>query len=139
MSNRKKVMLTNEAPFKLSSGCLRFVNWALSSCLTSQASKLYKLVAFYGGCERQIVLSKSESMKSATAFLPMSSASIRSLAMPGLAGTPKDKKYSSMSSKLELKGSVKPETASRTHSTLHLNRLNISFQCIEELFQYIEL
>ena len=92
MSNRKKVMLTNEAPFKLSSGCLRFVNWAISSCLTSQASKLYKLVAFYGGCERQIVLSKSESMKSATAFLPMSSASIRSLAMPGLAGTPKDKK-----------------------------------------------
>ena len=139
MSNRKKVMLTKEAPFKLSSGCLRFVNWAISSCLTSQASKLYKLVAFYGGCERQIVLSKSESMKSATAFLPMSSASIRSLAMPGLAGTPKDKKYNSMSSKLELKGSVKPETASRTHSTLHLNRLNISFQCIEELFQYIEL
>ena len=37
-------------------------------------------------------LTKSESMKSATAFLPMSSASIRSLAMPGLAlGTPKDK------------------------------------------------
>ena len=32
----------------------------------------------------------------------MSSASIRSLAMPGLAGTPKDKKYSSLSSKLEL-------------------------------------
>ena len=27
--------------FKLSSGCLRFVNWAISSCLTSQASKLY--------------------------------------------------------------------------------------------------
>ena len=78
-------------------------------------------------------------MKSATAFLPMSSASIRSLAMPGLAGTPKDKKYSSMSSNLELKGLVKPETASSTHSTLHLNRLNISFQCIEELFQYIEL
>ena len=70
----------------------------------------------------------------------MSSASIRSLAMPGLAGTPKDKKYSSMSSKLELKGLVKPETASSTHSTfLHLNRLNISFQCIEELFQYIKL
>ena len=134
MSNRKKVMLTNDAPFKLLSGCLRFVNWAISSCLTSQASKLYKLVAFYGGCKRQIVLSKSESMKSATAFLPMSSASIRSLAMPDLAGTPKDKKYSSMSSKLELKGLVRPETASSTHSTLHLNRLNISFQCIEELF-----
>ena len=48
--------------------------------------------------------------------------------MQGLAGTPKDKKYSSMSSKLELKGLVKPETASSTHSTLHLSRLNISFQ-----------
>ena len=57
-------------------------------------------------------------MKSATAFLPTSSASIRSLAMPGLAGTPKDKKYSSLSSKLELKGLVKPETASSTRSTL---------------------
>ena len=78
-------------------------------------------------------------MQSATAFLPMSSASIRSLAMPGLAGTPKDKKYSSLSLKLELKGLVKPETASCTHSTLHLSRLNISFQCIEELFQYIEV
>ena len=76
-------------------------------------------------------------MKSATAFLPMSSASIRSLAMPGLSGTPKDKKYSSLPSKL--KGLVKPETASSTYSTLHLNRLNISFQSIEELFQYIEL
>ena len=78
-------------------------------------------------------------MKSATAFLPMSSASIRSLAMPGLADTPKDKKYSSLSSKLELKGLVKPKTDSSTHCTLHLSRLNISFQCIEELFQYIEL
>ena len=78
-------------------------------------------------------------MKSATAFLPLSSASIRSLAIPGLAGTPKDKKYSPLSSKLELNRLVKPETASSTHSTLHLGRLNISFQCIEELFQYIEL
>ena len=78
-------------------------------------------------------------MKSATAFLTMSSASIRSLAMQGLAGTPKDKKYSSMSSKLEPRGLVKPETASSTHSTLHLSILNISFQCIEELFQYIEI
>ena len=78
-------------------------------------------------------------MKSATAFLPMSSTSIRYLAMPGLAGTPKDKKYSSLSSKLELNGLVKFETASSTHSTLHLSRFNISFQCIEELFQYIEL
>ena len=82
---------------------------------------------------------KSESMKSATAFLPMSSVSIRSLVMPGLAGTPKDKKYSSLSSKLELKGLVKPETASRTRSTLHLSRLDISFQCIEELFKHIQL
>ena len=79
-------------------------------------------------------------MKSATAFLPMASVSIRSLAMPCLlASTSKDKKYSSLSSKLELKGLVKSETASSTHSTLHLSRLNISFQCIEELFQYIEL
>ena len=78
-------------------------------------------------------------MKSATAFLRMSSALISSLAMPGLAGTPLDKKYSSLSSKLELKGLVMPETVSRSHSTLHLSRLNISFQCIEELFQYIEL
>ena len=54
----------------------------------------------------------------------MSSALIRSLAMPGLAGTPKE--YSSLSSKLELKGLVKPETASSTRSTLHLSRL-ISF------------
>ena len=59
--------------------------------------------------------------------------------MPGLAGTPKVKEYSLLSSKLELKGFVKPETSSSTHSTLHLSRLNISFQCIEELFQYIEL
>ena len=39
----------------------------------------------------------------------------------------------------ELKGLVKPETASSTRSTLHLSRLDISFQGIEELFQYIEL
>ena len=68
---------------------------------------------------------KSESMKSATAFLPMSSASIRYLAMPDLAGTGKGKKYGSLSSKLELKGLVKPQTASSTRSTLHLSRLNI--------------
>ena len=78
-------------------------------------------------------------MKLATAFLPMLSASIRSLALPGLAGTQKDKKYSLLSSKLELKGLVKSETASSTRSTLHLSRLNISFLYIEELFQYIEL
>ena len=41
--------------------------------------------------------------------------------MPGLAGTPKDKKYTSLSSKLELKGLVKPEIASYTRSTLHLS------------------
>ena len=63
-------------------------------------------------------------MKSATAFLPMSSSSIRYLAMQGLAGAPNDKKYSSLSLKLELKVLVKPETASNTHSTLHLSRLN---------------
>ena len=60
-------------------------------------------------------------MKSATAFLPMSSAFIRFLAMPGLAG----KKYTSLSSKLERKGLVKPETASSTRSTLHLSRLSV--------------
>ena len=76
-------------------------------------------------------------MKSATAFLSMSLASKGSLAMPGLAGTSKE--ISSLPSKIELKGLMKPETASNTHSTLHLSRLNISFQCIEELFQYIEL
>ena len=59
--------------------------------------------------------------------------------MPGLAGTPKDKKYSSLSSKLEVKGLVKPETASGTRFPLHLSKLNISFQCIEELFRYIGL
>ena len=82
---------------------------------------------------------KSESLKSATAFWPMSLASIRPLAMPGLAGRQKDKEYSSLSSKLELKGSVNQETASRTRSTLHLSRLDISYQCIEELLQHIEL
>ena len=34
--------------FKLSSGCLCFVNWTVSSCLTLQASKLYQLVDFFG-------------------------------------------------------------------------------------------
>ena len=71
-------------------------------------------------------------MKSVIAFLPMSSASITSLAMPGLAGTQKDKKYSSLSSKLELKGLVKPETASSTRPTLHLSRL-IFFQLASAL------
>ena len=120
MSNIKKVMLT----------------WLITFCkldnffLTSQA--------FYQAVKDRFS-TKSESIKSATAFLPMSSTSIRSLAMSGLAGAPKDKKYSSLSSKLELKGLIEPETASSTFPTLHLSRLNISFQCIEELFQYIEL
>ena len=80
---------------------------------------------------------KSESMKSATAFLPMSSASIRFLAMPGVAETLKDKKYTSLSSKLELKVLAKQETTFSTRSTLHLGRLSILFQCIEGLFQYM--
>ena len=78
-------------------------------------------------------------MQSATAFLPMPSVSIRFVAMSGLAGKQKDKNYSSLSPKLELKGLVKPETASCTRSILHLSRLIISCQCIDELFQYIEL
>ena len=53
-----------------------------------------------------------------------------SLAVLGLAGKRKDKKYASLTSKLEPKGLVKPETASSTRTTLHLSRLNISFQCI---------
>ena len=96
-------------------------------------------MAFYWVVKDRFLLAKSESMRSATASLPMSSASIRSLAMPGLARTPKDNKYSSLSSKLELKGLMKPKTASSTRSTLDLSRLSISFQCIEELCQYIEL
>ena len=60
--------------------------------------------------------------------------------MPGLAGTRTERQIVQFtSSKLELQGMVKPETASSTRSTLHLIRLNISFQCIEELYQYIEL
>ena len=59
--------------------------------------------------------------------------------MPDLAGTTKYKKYGFIFSKQELKRLVKPETASSTPSSLHRSRLNISFQCIEELFQYIEL
>ena len=72
-------------------------------------------------------------MKSATAFLNKIPSYAR------LSRHTERQKYSSLSSKLELKGLVKPETASSTHSILHLSRLNISFQCIEELFQYIEL
>ena len=70
--------------------------WLITLCkldnffLTSQASNLYSLLAFY---VKDRFSPTSESMESSTAFLPMSPASIRSLAMPGLAGTPKDKKY----------------------------------------------
>ena len=53
--------------------------------------------------------------------------------MSGLAGTPEYKKYSSLSSTLELKGLMKPETASSTRPTLHRDRSDISFQCIEKL------
>ena len=83
---------------------------------------------------------KNESMKSATDFLLMSTASIRSVAMPGLAGTPKDKTHSSLSSKLELKGLVKPETASSTRSTLHLSRLNtflFHYSALESCFNIL--
>ena len=69
----------------------------------------------------------------------MSPVSIRSLGMPGLAGTPIVKKYSSLSLTLELRGLVKPETASSTRSTWHLSRLDIYYACIDELFQHIEL
>ena len=56
----------------------------------------------------------------------------------------KDKKYSSLSLKLELKGLVKPETASSTHSTLHLSRctkpilfkkLFASTTCIRQIYK----
>ena len=60
--------------------------------------------------------------------------------MPGLAGTRKDKKYSSLSPKLEqleLKGLVKPETASSTRSTLHLSRLDISFCALKSCFNIL--
>ena len=68
----------------------------------------------------------------------MSLASIRHLAMPGLAGTPKDKKYSASSSKLELKGLVKPETASSTRSILHLSRLSVfHFSALKSCFNIL--
>ena len=50
-----------------------------------------------------------------------------------------DKKYGSLSSKLQLKGLVKPETASSTRSTWHLSRLNTFVFHFSALFQYIEL
>ena len=71
-----------------SSGWLRFVNWTISSWprkpQTVLACSIYCVV-------KDRFSSKSESLKSATTFLPMSSASIRSLAMSDLAGTPKYK------------------------------------------------
>ena len=44
----------------------------------------------------------------------------------------KTKSTVSLSSKLELKGLVKSDTAPSTCSTLHLSIFNISFQCIEQ-------
>ena len=66
----------------------------------------------------------------------MSSALIRYLAMSSLAGAPKDKKYSPLSSKLELKGMVKPETASSSRSSLNLSRLNI-FNALKSCFNIL--
>ena len=86
--------------------------WLITFCkldnffLTSQASTLYYLEAFYG-VVRVRFSTKSKSMKSATAFLPM----VSGLAMPGLAATPKYK-LQFIVFKPELKGLVKPETAS---------------------------
>ena len=45
---QKKGHADQRRSFKLSSGWLCFVNWTISSCLTSQASKLYQLAAFDG-------------------------------------------------------------------------------------------
>ena len=89
MSNRKKVMLTKDAP--LSSHLLDTFCKLDNFFLTSQASKVYLACSILWVVKDRFSI-KSESLKSATAFLPMASASIRSLAMPGLAGTPKDKK-----------------------------------------------
>ena len=83
--NRKKVMLTKDAPLSshLAVSFCKLDNFFLFDLASL---KIVLACSFYG------VVKGSESIKSATAFLPMPSASIRSLAMPGLAGTPKDKK-----------------------------------------------
>ena len=85
--------------------------------LTSQAAKVFSLLRLIGLWKPTDFSTKRELMKSSIAFLPMSWASSRSLAMSGLAGTPEDKQYSSLSSTLELKGLVKPEIASSTRFT----------------------
>ena len=53
--------------FKLSSGCLHFSKLGNFFLLDLASIKTLLAVAFYGGCEKQIFLSKNESMKSATA------------------------------------------------------------------------
>ena len=77
MSNIKKVMLTKDAPLssRLADYVCKFNNFFLTS---QAASKLYKLIAFYGVVKDRFS-TKSELMKSATAFLPISSASIARL------------------------------------------------------------
>ena len=47
-AQKKECHADQRRSLKLSPGCLHFVNWTISSCLASQASKHYKLVAFYG-------------------------------------------------------------------------------------------
>ena len=79
-------------------------------------------------------------MKSATASLPANVISLNKiLSYARLSRHTERQKVQVIAFKTRTKGLVKPETASITHSTLHLSRLNISFQCIEELSQYIEL
>ena len=85
-----KVMLTKDPP--LSSNLADTFCKLDNLFLTSQSSKLYYLVAL-NGVVKDKFSTKSESMKSATAFLAMLSASTRCLAMPCLVETPKDKKY----------------------------------------------
>ena len=57
--------------------------------------------------------------------------------MPGLAGILKDKTYSSLSSKLELKGLVKPETASSTRSSLIQADLIFNFSALKSCFNIL--
>ena len=94
-------MLTKDAP--LGSYLPDYVLQIGQFLLDLTSLKLHKLVAFFGDVKDSFS-TKSESIMSATAFLSMPSASIRSLAVPGLAETPKDKRYSSLSlaSNLEL-------------------------------------
>ena len=123
MSNKKKAMLTIDVP--LSSYLADYVLYIGQFLLDLASLKsFFKLVAFYWVVKDRFS-TKSEPMKSATTFLPISILSYVNS---------ERQKYSSLYSKLELKGLVKPETASSTCSSLHLSRLDISLQCIEELF-----